>query len=170
VVAPLKPRLTFLKVSKTKRTNMKKLLKEFIEKKSIKNLFATDFIKFAKSKNSHFLESDLTGFFIDEKNRIKKRDEDYEKKRVRKTISFTNEEFEKITENLNLTNLDFSNFAKNILLKKKIVTKVEKNLISEINKIGVNLNQIAKSVNKSEKVAVLTQLVEIEKALKDLKK
>jgi len=147
---------------------MKKLLKEFLQKKSIKSKFLSDFIKFSKEKNSQFSEKKLTSFFLSEKKRITNRDLEYEKKRVRKTISFTNEEFENITENLNLTNLDFSTFAKSILLKKKIKLPIEKELIYEINKIGVNLNQIAKSVNKSEKVAVLTQLVEIEKALKSL--
>ena len=41
-------------------------------------------------------------------------------------------------------------------------------LIYELNRIGNNLNQIAKSINSGEKIPVLTQLVEIEKQLQKL--
>ena len=41
-------------------------------------------------------------------------------------------------------------------------------LIYELNRIGNNLNQIAKSINNKEKIPVLTQLIAIEKQLQKL--
>ena len=57
-------------------------------------------------------------------------------------------------------------------MKKRVKTKDEENfnrdLIYQINKIGINLNQIARAVNQKDKVAILTELVEIEKQLRAL--
>ena len=57
-------------------------------------------------------------------------------------------------------------------MKKKVKTKEEEffnqDLIYQINKIGVNLNQIARAVNQKDRVAILTELVEIEKQLRAL--
>ena len=97
----------------------------------------------------------------------------YDDKFVRKTLRFTPAEFEKIEIEREKTNLDFTSFCKSAILKRKIKTSDEENfnrdLIYQINKIGVNLNQIARAVNQKDRVAVLTELVEIEKQLKDLK-
>lgn len=90
-------------------------------------------------------------------------------KNIRKTLRFSEDEFVMIQQKLDLANITFSDFARSAILKKKIKLPIEKELIYELNKIGNNLNQIARAVNKNEKISVLTELVEIEKVLKDLK-
>ena len=94
----------------------------------------------------------------------------YDDKFIKKTIRFTPDEFEKVEIERAKTNLDFTNFCKSAILKKKVKTKDEENfnqdLIYQINKIGINLNQIARAVNQKDRVAVLTELVEIEKQLR----
>lgn len=94
----------------------------------------------------------------------------YDDKFVRKTLRFTPQEFEKVEIERAKTNLDFTNFCKSAILKKKVKTKDEENfnrdLIYQVNKIGVNLNQIARAINQKDRVAVLTELIEIEKQLR----
>jgi hypothetical protein len=103
------------------------------------------------------------------KERIKK----YDDKFIRKTLRFTPDEFAKIETEREKTNLDFTNFCKSAIFKKRVKSASEENfnrdLIYQVNKIGINLNQIARSVNQKDKVAVLTELVEIEKQLKELR-
>lgn len=97
----------------------------------------------------------------------------YDDKFIKKTIRFTPDEFEKVEIERAKTNLDFTNFCKSAILKKRVKTKDEENfnrdLIYQINKIGINLNQIARAVNQQDRVAVLTELVEIEKQLRELR-
>ena len=98
----------------------------------------------------------------------------YDDKFIKKTLRFTPDEFEKVEIERAKTNLDFTNFCKSAILKKRVKTKDEENfnrdLIYQVNKIGINLNQIARAVNQKDRVAVLTQLVEIEKQLKEIRK
>lgn len=95
----------------------------------------------------------------------------YENKFIKKSIRFTPEEFELIELERAKTNLDFTNYAKKSIMKKKVITKVEEDfnraLIYQINKIGNNINQIARDT-KNNKVEVLQELIKIEKHLKDL--
>ncbi len=97
----------------------------------------------------------------------------YDDKFIKKTIRFTPDEFEKVEIERAKTNLDFTNFCKSAILKKRVKTKDEENfnrdLIYQVNKIGINLNQIARAVNQKDRVAILTELVEIEKQLRELK-
>ena len=97
----------------------------------------------------------------------------YDDKFIKKSIRFTPDEFEKVEIERAKTNLDFTNFCKSAILKKRVKTKDEENfnrdLIYQINKIGINLNQIARAVNQQDRVAVLTELVEIEKQLRELR-
>ena len=96
----------------------------------------------------------------------------YDDKFIKKTLRFTPDEFEKVEIERAKTNLDFTNFCKSAILKKKIKTSIEedfnRDLIYQINKIGINLNQISRAVNQKDRVAVLTELVEIEKQLRAL--
>lgn len=96
----------------------------------------------------------------------------YDDKFIKKSIRFTPDEYEKIEEQRQKTNLDFTNFCKSAILKKKVKTREEENfnrdLIYQVNKIGINLNQIAKAVNQKDRIAVLSELVEIEKQLRIL--
>ncbi len=97
----------------------------------------------------------------------------YDDKFIKKSIRFTPDEFAKIEEQREKTNLDFTNFCKSAILKKRVKTKDEENcnrdLIYQLNKIGININQIARAVNQKDRVAVLTELVEIEKQLRELR-
>lgn len=90
-------------------------------------------------------------------------------KEIRKTIRFTEDEYAKIQQQLDTANISFSVFARSALLHKKIKLPIERELLTELSRIGNNLNQIAKAVNSQERRAVLTELVEIEKQLKELK-
>ena len=90
-------------------------------------------------------------------------------KSIRKTIRFSEDEYSKISDKLEKADIDFSTFCRSAILKKKIKLPIERELLYQLNKIGNNLNQIAKRINQKEKFSVLTELVQIEKALKDLK-
>ena len=90
-------------------------------------------------------------------------------KEIRKTIRFTEDEYAKIQQELDKANISFSVFARVALLHKKIKLPIERELLTELSRIGNNLNQIARSCNQGEKKPVLLELVEIEKQLKELK-
>ena len=87
---------------------------------------------------------------------------------ITKSLRFSLAEYESINEELEKTNLSFSSFTRNLLLKKKINSKTDDKLILEINRIGNNLNQIARAVNKQERINVLSELVKIEQSIKEL--
>ncbi len=97
-----------------------------------------------------------------------KKDKKYDSKFIRKTIRFTPEEYQKIQIQLKSLNIDFTKFAKNAIINHKITIPIQMDLIYELNRIGNNLNQIAKSINSKEKISVLAQLVAIEKQLQQL--
>ena len=109
------------------------------------------------------------------------RDAEYEKKRVRKTIGFTLDEWEKIEEQLREADIDFTEFAKHKLLKNKIrfpaalkneAEKInsQKRLYAELNAQGNNLNQIARKINEGDSIPVLKLLASIEKNLEAIRK
>lgn len=87
---------------------------------------------------------------------------------ITKSLRFSLAEYESINLELEKTNLSFSSFTRNLLLKKKINSKTDDKLILEINRIGNNLNQIARAVNKQDKINVLSELVKIEQSIKEL--
>ncbi len=93
----------------------------------------------------------------------------YDNKFVRKTIRFTNNEFELIKKELNEHHITFTEFARSAILKQEVKTNLDKQFLYQLNKIGNNLNQIAKSVNQNEEIDVLQQLINIETMLKDIK-
>ena len=87
---------------------------------------------------------------------------------ITKSLRFSLAEYESINLELEKTNLSFSSFTRNLLLKKKINSKTDDKLILEINRIGNNLNQIARAVNKQARINVLSELVKIEQSIKEL--
>ena len=91
-------------------------------------------------------------------------------KDIRKTLRFSQKEYEKINQELQNANVTFSDFARSAILKKKIILPIEKDLLYELNKIGNNLNQIARAINSNEKIEVLKMLVNIENKLSELMK
>ena len=94
-------------------------------------------------------------------------------KNIRKTLRFSEPEFEEISKKISEHKLNFSDFARCAILQKNIETKLTLDLIFQIQKIGNNLNQIAKTLN-SEKSdipnsEILKQLIIISEKLEDLK-
>ena len=124
----------------------------------------------AGASSAFFLKKKLAKKILFVEN-IMERKKKYDEKFVRKTLRFTPDEFAKIEEQREKTNLDFTNYAKKAIMNKRVIAKVEEDftraLIYELNKIGNNINQIAKGV-KTDKVQVLQELIKIEKHLKDL--
>ena len=89
-------------------------------------------------------------------------------KAIRKTIRFTEDEYALIQQELDKAHISFSTLARSAILRKKIKLPIERALLSELSRIGNNLNQIARSINQGEKRLVLTELVAIENELKEL--
>jgi len=90
-------------------------------------------------------------------------------KNVRKTIRFSNEEYSKIEKLMSEHNLTFAEFARSAILRKKIKTNLTKDMIFEVNRIGNNLNQIARKVNQnSNRKNLLLTLIEIKNELKKI--
>jgi len=93
------------------------------------------------------------------------------KKNIKKTVRLSELEHEKLLKMLQENNLKFSDYARARLLKYKIKSKIDREQIYHLNKIGNNLNQIAKAVNsRNTKIQILEKLVDIERAIKDLTK
>ena len=90
-------------------------------------------------------------------------------KNIRKTIRFTEDEFAKIEQKLIEHNLSFSEFSRSAILQKKIKTKLTIDYIFQLQKIGNNLNQIAKNLNSKKtdipNSKILESLVRIEKLI-----
>lgn len=151
------------------------LLRNFLKTKSIRNQKAEEF---SLVDTEDFTKDELINFFNSEKARVKKRDEDYENKRIRKTISFTNEEFSRIEHKIEDTKLDFSTYAKSILLEREINLADDLNKIYESNeldekirKIGTNINQITKHINMNKRIDTyaVAELSKINSYLEELK-
>lgn len=91
-------------------------------------------------------------------------------KEIRKTIRFSDDEFAKIEQMMSEHNLTFAEFARGAILRKKIKTNLTKDLLFEINRVGNNLNQIAKKVNSgSDRKNLLIELIQIRKELEAIK-
>jgi hypothetical protein len=91
-------------------------------------------------------------------------------KNIRKTIRFSADEFSQIEEKLNEHNLSFAEFARGAILRKKIKTKLTTDYIFQLQKIGNNLNQIAKNLNSKKSdipnSEILKVLIEIQNDIK----
>ena len=89
------------------------------------------------------------------------------RKNIRKTIRFNEDEYAYINKQLEEHHLSFATVARSAILNQKIVSKLEIEMVFQVNKIGINLNQIAYYVNtkKCIDMEVLYRLVEIEKVL-----
>ncbi len=88
---------------------------------------------------------------------------------VRKTIRFSENEYALIQQELDKAHISFSTLARSAILRKKIKLPIERELLSELSRIGNNLNQIARSIHQGEKRLVLAELVAIEIELKELR-
>ena len=102
---------------------------------------------------------------------MQNKDQKYDSRFIRKTLRFSSDEYAQIEAQLTTLGVNFTNFAKNAIINHKITIPIQMDLIYELNRIGNNLNQIAKSMHTMDnkhKIPVLTQLVEIEKQLQKL--
>jgi len=100
---------------------------------------------------------------------ILKKDSEKFNREIRKTIRFSKEEFIEIEKKLFENNLTFSDFARASILNKKIKSKLTFEMIYQFQKIGNNLNQIAKKLNKNSDVPnseVLKMMIEIQNEIK----
>lgn len=91
-------------------------------------------------------------------------------KNVRKTIRFSDDEYAYIKKQLEEHHLSFAVLARSAILNQEIVSKLEVEMVYQVNKIGINLNQIAHHVNtkKCIDMQVLQMLVNIERTLTGL--
>lgn len=90
----------------------------------------------------------------------------------RVTIRFTQDEYNKLKDEATKLGITLSSYLRNKILGNRgnLLTKCDKELLYELNRIGNNLNQIAKhcNINKSIDKLALKELVEIERQLKRL--
>lgn len=110
----------------------------------------------------------LTYFLIKRKQKMKSRKSEYDKKFIRKTIRFTGDEYNEIQKKLDYIQVNFTTFSRNAILKHEIVLPITLEMIHQVNKIGNNMNQIARAINSHEKLHVLAKLIDIEKQLEEL--
>lgn len=92
-------------------------------------------------------------------------------KEVRKTLRFSAAEYEQIDQKLAAHNLTFSEFARSAILRKQIKSKLTTDLIHQIQRVGNNLNQIAKALNQKSDISnieVMRKLIDIEKQIKEI--
>jgi len=82
-------------------------------------------------------------------------------KNIRKTIRFSTDEFSQVEEKLTEHNLSFAEFARGAILNKKIKTKLTLDYIFQLQKIGNNLNQIAKNLNSKNSDIPNSEIIKI---------
>jgi len=165
---------TFMKQLTNKEVvTLRKLLKEFNNTLNRQPTVFTkyDFSKWILQNNDVSFDKDVLENFYDfELQRKRKRDAEYNKNFIRKSLRFTHEEWEKIEQQLKVADIDFTSFSKNALLKHKIKFPSVQRYLFEVNRIGNNLNQIARSLNSGDELStsILYILISIEKKLKAL--
>ena len=109
--------------------------------------------------------------FTKKEAKMQNKDQKYDSRFIKKTLRFSPDEYAKVEVHLTTLGVNFTNFAKNAIINHKITIPIQMDLIYELNRIGNNLNQIAKSMHTMDnkhKIPMLTQLVEIEKQLQKL--
>lgn len=88
------------------------------------------------------------------------------------TIRLTQDEYNKLNNETQKLNMSMSELIRHKILNKKVrvKSKLSTQAIYELNRIGNNLNQIAKHCNITKTIdkLVLQQLVDIEKELKKI--
>ena len=107
--------------------------------------------------------------FTKKEAKMQNKDQKYDSRFIRKTLRFSSDEYAQIEAQLTTLGVNFTNFAKHAIINHKITIPIQMDLIYEFNRLGNNLNQIARSCDQGEKKPVLLELVEIEKQLKELK-
>lgn len=91
------------------------------------------------------------------------------KRKVRK-IRFSDEEWERLEELAEQANTNRSAFARSAIFGYKLFSKVDVETVTELRRIGVNLNQIAKRMNVEGRVIAEEKLRELIKKLAKTRK
>ena len=88
-------------------------------------------------------------------------------KNIRKTIRFNEQEYAYIVKQLEEHHLSFAVVARSAILNQEIVSKLEVEMVYQVHKVGVNMNQVSHYVNtkKCIDMQVLQTLVNIERTL-----
>ena len=92
------------------------------------------------------------------------------KKEVRKTLRFSADEYELIEQKISEHKLTFSEFARSAILRNQIKSKLTVDLVHQISRVGNNLNQIAKSLNKKQDISnieIMRKLIEIKNKINE---
>lgn len=86
-------------------------------------------------------------------------------KEIRKTIRFTDDEILTIENLCSQNGVNFSDYCRSAILEKPLKSRFDISMILEVQKIGNNLNQIAKKLNGGGKMDefILRKLIDIEK-------
>jgi hypothetical protein len=91
---------------------------------------------------------------------------------IKKSLRFSKDEYQKIEDQLKKLNVNFSEFGRSQILQTELKTNCSIEKIYQLQKIGTNLNQIAKVVNQNksdlEKIEILSVLKNIEDEIKKL--
>ena len=82
---------------------------------------------------------------------------------VQKSLRFTQEEWKQLDFKLTENGIKFSQFARAAIFRRKFVTSIDRGKLYQLQRIGNNLNQIAKvcNINKTIDKIVLLQLKEL---------
>jgi len=88
-------------------------------------------------------------------------------KEIRKTIRFTDDEIVAIENICHDVGVNFSQYCRSAILGKPIKSRFDISMISQVQKVGNNLNQIAKKLNGGGKIdeLILRKLIDIEAKL-----
>ncbi|MCZ6156986.1 plasmid mobilization relaxosome protein MobC [Campylobacter ureolyticus] len=95
-------------------------------------------------------------------------------KSIRKTIRFTDDEFSTIKEKMDLGNYsNFTEFALHSMINKKPskAKSINKEYLLELNRIGNNLNQLTRKLNKGDRLnnLGLSAIIDIRDSINSLK-
>ena len=83
--------------------------------------------------------------------KMQNKDQKYDSRFIRKTLRFSTDEYAQIESQLTTLGVNFTNFAKNAIINHKITIPIQMDLIYELNRIGNNLNKIAKSMHTMDR-------------------
>lgn len=97
----------------------------------------------------------------------------YESKFIRKSLRFTQKEYNYIQKQMAKTDECFTHYVKRIVIKKTTrvpsYQKAKLDLAYAVNRIGNNINQLAKIAHQTGDTPTLEILVRIENQLQELK-
>ena len=83
------------------------------------------------------------------------------KKRKKRSLSFSDDEYQRLGELADKANMNKSKFVRRVVFKEKITAKTDMETANELNSIGVNLNQIAKVMNKTGRPVAEEKLINL---------